>query len=348
VTDGTRSAQREIRLALVLNGGVSLAIWIGGVVAEIDRARRAGLDGPTRDDEAVAIYRRLLGLTGSLLRTDVIAGASAGGLNGCLLASAIVSGGTVDDVRDTWIELGSFTKMLRSGLRSEPESLLKGDEYFLPRVEAELARRLDVASARRDTEPERCAAAADRRLELFVTGTNLTGQPVEHRDDFGGTLVDHEHRALFWFRHEPEVHTSSFADPEAARRLARVARSTASFPGAFEASFCRVDGADPTAPSLSGVASFRRDAWVIDGGVLDNAPFRPALEAIRRAGVEPRLAITRGGTDGAVLSAQGLPTPNLFTGGQEYHSVREWASVQDMAAAAATIVELAGVWAEPA
>ena len=73
-----------------------------------------------------------------------------------------------------------------------------------------------------------------------------------------------------------------------------------------------------------------------------------ALEAIRRAGVEPRLAITRGGTDGAVLSSQGLPTPNLFTGGQEYHSVREWASVQDMAAAAATIVELAAVFTEPA
>jgi tripeptide aminopeptidase len=73
-----------------------------------------------------------------------------------------------------------------------------------------------------------------------------------------------------------------------------------------------------------------------------------ALEAIRRAGVEPRTAITRGGTDGAVLSARGLPTPNVFTGGQEYHSVREWASVQDMAAAAATVVELAGVWAETA
>jgi tripeptide aminopeptidase len=73
-----------------------------------------------------------------------------------------------------------------------------------------------------------------------------------------------------------------------------------------------------------------------------------ALEAIRRAGVEPKLAITRGGTDGAVLSAQGLPTPNLFTGGQQYHSVREWASVQDMAAAAATVVRLAEVWAEPA
>jgi tripeptide aminopeptidase len=73
-----------------------------------------------------------------------------------------------------------------------------------------------------------------------------------------------------------------------------------------------------------------------------------ALEAIRRIGAEPKLAITRGGTDGAVLSSRGLPTPNLFTGGQEYHSVREWASVQDMAAAAATIVALAGVWTEPA
>lgn len=71
-----------------------------------------------------------------------------------------------------------------------------------------------------------------------------------------------------------------------------------------------------------------------------------ALEAIRRAGVEPKLAITRGGTDGAVLSAHGLPTPNLFTGGQQYHSVREWASLQDMAAAAATIVELVTVWTE--
>ena len=72
-----------------------------------------------------------------------------------------------------------------------------------------------------------------------------------------------------------------------------------------------------------------------------------ALEAIRRVGVEPKLGIIRGGTDGAVLSERGLPTPNIFTGGQEYHSVREWASVQDMAAAAATIVELVGVWAEP-
>jgi tripeptide aminopeptidase len=70
-----------------------------------------------------------------------------------------------------------------------------------------------------------------------------------------------------------------------------------------------------------------------------------AEEAIRRLGIEPVHSIIRGGTDGARLSWRGLPTPNLFTGGSEYHSRREWASVQDMAAAAAMLVELAQVWA---
>jgi tripeptide aminopeptidase len=72
-----------------------------------------------------------------------------------------------------------------------------------------------------------------------------------------------------------------------------------------------------------------------------------AEEAVRRAGLAPRRAFIRGGTDGARLSEQGLPTPNLFTGAHDYHSVREWISVQDMAAAASTLVHLAQVWAEP-
>jgi tripeptide aminopeptidase len=76
--------------------------------------------------------------------------------------------------------------------------------------------------------------------------------------------------------------------------------------------------------------------------VLDRHPeiVEAAEEAIRRVGVEPVRSIIRGGTDGARLTEKGLPTPNLFTGGQHYHSVLEWASVQDMAAAAATAVEL--------
>ncbi len=72
-----------------------------------------------------------------------------------------------------------------------------------------------------------------------------------------------------------------------------------------------------------------------------------AVEAYRRIGAEAVFEPIRGGTDGSRLSEAGLPTPNLFTGGQDYHSVREWASVQDMAAAAAMVVELVQIWAEP-
>jgi tripeptide aminopeptidase len=72
-----------------------------------------------------------------------------------------------------------------------------------------------------------------------------------------------------------------------------------------------------------------------------------ADEAARRCGLDPWREPIRGGTDGSMLSARGLLTPNIFTGGQQFHSVLEWASVQDMALSAATIVELAKVWAEP-
>ena len=70
-----------------------------------------------------------------------------------------------------------------------------------------------------------------------------------------------------------------------------------------------------------------------------------AETAIRAEGITPVRTPIRGGTDGSILSARGLPTPNIFTGGHEYHSVREWASVQDMASAAAVVVRLAEAWA---
>jgi len=72
-----------------------------------------------------------------------------------------------------------------------------------------------------------------------------------------------------------------------------------------------------------------------------------AEEAIRAEGMTVRRTAIRGGTDGSRLSEMGLPTPNIFTGGHEYHSVREWASVHDMASAAATIIRLAEVWSRP-
>jgi tripeptide aminopeptidase len=73
-----------------------------------------------------------------------------------------------------------------------------------------------------------------------------------------------------------------------------------------------------------------------------------AEEAISRIGLEPRKTAIRGGTDGSALTEKGLPTPNIFTGGQQAHSEREWICVDDMGLAAATVVELAKIWAERA
>ena len=69
-------------------------------------------------------------------------------------------------------------------------------------------------------------------------------------------------------------------------------------------------------------------------------------EAVRRIGLEPKMTAIRGGTDGSALTEMGLPTPNIFTGGHDGHSEREWICVDDMGLAALTIIELAKVWAE--
>ena len=70
-----------------------------------------------------------------------------------------------------------------------------------------------------------------------------------------------------------------------------------------------------------------------------------AERAIRAEGIELVRTPIRGGTDGSRLSELGLPTPNVFAGGHEFHSPREWVTVQDMAAATAVVVRLAGEWA---
>jgi tripeptide aminopeptidase len=86
------------------------------------------------------------------------------------------------------------------------------------------------------------------------------------------------------------------------------------------------------------------------GEVLERHPrvIEHARNAIRQAGLEPIERPIRGGTDGSRLSFMGLPTPNLFAGEHNFHSRREWVSVQDMEKAVEVIVNLAGNWAKGA
>ncbi|MBN1242263.1 MAG: peptidase T [Spirochaetales bacterium] len=81
---------------------------------------------------------------------------------------------------------------------------------------------------------------------------------------------------------------------------------------------------------------------------LDENPavLEKLFEAARRAGVEPYSKPIRGGTDGSRLTEMGIPTPNVFTGGHNFHSRHEWASVGEMVMACDTVVELIKLWAE--
>lgn len=71
-----------------------------------------------------------------------------------------------------------------------------------------------------------------------------------------------------------------------------------------------------------------------------------AMEAVRRIGLEPKLKFIRGGTDGAQLCFKGLLTPNIFAGGQNFHSKQEWVSVEWMEKATETIVNILQIWYE--
>ncbi|MCF7885533.1 MAG: peptidase T [Candidatus Marinimicrobia bacterium] len=71
-----------------------------------------------------------------------------------------------------------------------------------------------------------------------------------------------------------------------------------------------------------------------------------ALDAVKKSNLEPKLNLIRGGTDGARLCFMGLPTPNIFTGGHNFHSKKEWIAIQGMEKTVETLVNLLQIWAK--
>ena len=278
---------RELRLGVVLNGGVSLAVWIGGATHEIDRLRRS--IAPDGAPYAAALVENHL--TGA--RVDVIAGASAGGINGAVLAAAIQ--GTTKDglkrfaagdapLRDMWLDVGDMARLLRSRRELDPPSLLRGDEYMLPAL-----RRVMTPLAVPDSE-----STLDHPLYLYVTATDLRGEkPAVFSTDAGETFDEPDHRVVFRFCAkttqigDPPSTPAGLAEDEMAEdlpldaanagRLARAARASSSFPGAFpphRARIRRASGAwDDAAQTLA-------DSFLVDGGILDNQPLRPVLDRV--------------------------------------------------------------------
>ncbi|GAA1578802.1 hypothetical protein GCM10009804_39080 [Kribbella hippodromi] len=282
----------EIRIALVLNGGVSLAVWMGGVTHELDLIRRASgasdAPGPQPYDKVLAERWRELCHRGEERRrvvVDVIAGTSAGGLNGSLLATAIANGSTLDPdgdqgpwLRQKWVGLGSLdVGKLVPAANVKSTSVLDG-KYFLRQLEGLLK---DVAAA-----GER---AAEAPVTLFVTASGLGVQQFEAKDAAGQAFAVPDHRYLYGFTSEDAptydgTHrkftlqdNNALQDTEL---LARATRASASFPAAF--------GPVLETPELAARPPRIRPcpaesgSWLVDGGVLDNAPFGPVLDVVAR------------------------------------------------------------------
>ncbi|HJR25347.1 MAG TPA: patatin-like phospholipase family protein, partial [Acidimicrobiales bacterium] len=219
----------ELRLALAMRGGVSLAVWIGGAVAEIDLARRASPD--VRDGAAPgqAFWKDLLALSGyRSVTVDVLAGASAGGLNGVLYAASQVYDFDYDAMRAVWLDVGDTQRLVRSRDSWFLPSMFRGDGFFAPQVEKALRERIpDRPDGERPPGPR-------VQLDLAATSLEPISRPVPSPSD--EQLRDRRHASGFRFRNPEERWLTSSFHPRKAEtrapalwRLAVAARATSAF-----------------------------------------------------------------------------------------------------------------------
>jgi hypothetical protein len=293
------TSTEEVRVAMALNGGVSLAVWMGGCAVELDCARRAHLgtedlayhDYVPEDERATKerrIYHGLCRAFDRRLSIDVLSGASAGGVNGALLAAAMSRGRRLHPrfVRERWLDLGDLSLLLLDPLAEDPRSLMDGALFHreLRRAFYAVCDEPDPDATGPDQELDSATAAAllpkaQRRdaegrvvPDLDVTMTDVVGAPLTFTDAWEEELFAREHAPRFRFRQSGDY---------TAAALAAAARTSASFPLAFEP--WRVKDEAAARAGLAG------PTWGIDGGLLDNAPIRAALERIPFRGAETRV-----------------------------------------------------------
>ena len=328
--------EKELRLALVCYGGVSLAVYMHGITKEVwhlTRASRAFHDDGFALSPSEAVYRTFLAeieaRAGVKIRVlaDIVAGASAGGINGIFLAQAIASGQSLDPLTELWLEDADVDRLI------DPEAKMpsrfskiwamplvwafanRQESVFADELDAEAHEKLARFMRSRWFEPpfggpvftrlllKALDAMAkgpagprllpdEQPLDLFVTVTDFHGHPETLRLNSPPSIVETEHRLTFSFRDAPGDPDTMGGIPD----LAFAARATASFPGAFPPfTVSEMDGvlADdkrdwPGRDAFLArvlprrAASEQMDmAILIDGSILANAPFRPAIDALR-------------------------------------------------------------------
>jgi patatin-related protein len=267
--------EKELRLALICYGGVSLAVYMHGVTREIWhllRASRSFHDGLDPSPGCEAIYRDIMAdmaaKSGLKIRVlaDIIAGSSAGGINGIFLSQAIVTGQSLEPLTDLWLETADVDTLLDPDARplsrftkfwATPIAwmILRRRGGAIDRTVAQEARQEVTTKLSRfvrarwfappfggnvfsklllDALDAMAAGGVGERLlpkaqplDLFVTVTDFFGHDQILRLNSPPLVAEAEHRITIDFS------TRGRSDLATAPELIFAARATASFPGAF-------------------------------------------------------------------------------------------------------------------
>lgn len=271
--------QKELRIALVCYGGVSLAVYMHGVTKELWkllRASRAFHAATPPEAGPEAVYHRLLqhletrhGLRLRVL-ADIVAGASAGGINGVFLAQAIHSGQSLEPLTRLWLDRAdvdvlidpdarpwwrfakfwampivwfaltrpgnvvsaSVAKGTRKEVRQKLSRLIRSRWFEPPFGGLGFSKLLaEALDAMRASEAGPPLLPPGHPLDLFVTATDFRGHLQGIRLHSPAQVMESEHRLSIGFRAPtPQRAGGDLASP---LELVLAARATASFPGAF-------------------------------------------------------------------------------------------------------------------
>lgn len=270
---------REVRVALVLYGGVSLAVYENGVTkAFYDLVKGNG------------VFGLVLGLLEATAVVDVISGASAGGINGLMLATALSVGSDFDQTSKFWRKYGDIGNLMRPVSKAdEAKSLLDGEGCYHDYLREAIKKLLESGMAEDENDGE---------IDVFIAATDLPGHVETFWDQIGDKIQDKNHRVIFQLKHRKGRKILGLVDEEnfqkespqhriekQAEILASIARITSTFPAAFPP--FQLDQIDETlrgdvkkALETFGGLSKNVSHLYVDGGVLNNKPFKPVLRAI--------------------------------------------------------------------
>jgi patatin-related protein len=303
---------KELRLGLVCYGGSSLSIYMHGITKEIQRLvkasalRGAGANGGSPSESA---YSVLLGklveeteIPDIRVLVDVIAGTSAGGINGIYLAKALAGNRSQDALRDLWFVRGDMNELVM--YRRKFLGISLGWQRKLPLLIARALRRSPLRGQdmarwlhealsvmdERDPEPDvvESLLPPDHPLDLYVTITDFYGYQRYISLARPGFVTDNRHRHALNFHYESEG-DNDFDDNAG---LAFAARTTSCFPAVFPpvslADISKAIGEELTDLRERSFRIYELNdddpelTYFVDGGVLDNKPFGWAVETIIR------------------------------------------------------------------